>query len=344
VSASGSTTRTGHITVTGNGGSVQFTVSQGACTYSFTPPTASFSSSGGSGLTVALAAGCAWAASSDQPWLTITSATSGTGNVTMTYSVAANATATIRTGHITATGNGGSAQFTVTQDPPPCNPYVVTPQVDFLPTAGGSRNATLTAGCAWTASSDQPWLTISPTSGSSNATIVYTWQTLAGTTNRIATVTITGAGGTAKIVLNQGPPTLITVTATPNPAPYRGTSGCNGLATWLYDETLSELRGVTATVTRIVDRIDGSIVNDVTVNHSIQGGTNRVYNYKWCYPTAAAGAGRAIQSTFSGSDVNGNTFSVTGPVVTLLDDPGTVIAGPAGAPTVGTGSGGATSR
>jgi hypothetical protein len=54
---------------------------------------------------------CFWAATSNDDWITITSGSSGTGNGMVTYSVAANATSSTRTGTITISGK----TFTVTQ-------------------------------------------------------------------------------------------------------------------------------------------------------------------------------------------------------------------------------------
>ena len=70
-----------------------------------------FSSNGGAGSVLfTLRTGCAWAASSSRSWLSITSATSGTGNGTIGYSVAAYSGPT-RTAALTI----GGALFSVTQ-------------------------------------------------------------------------------------------------------------------------------------------------------------------------------------------------------------------------------------
>jgi hypothetical protein len=70
----------------------------------------------GTTTTAALTAGCAWSLSSDALWITITSAASSTGNATVSYAVAIN-TGSARTGHITVTGSGGTAQLTIVQSP-----------------------------------------------------------------------------------------------------------------------------------------------------------------------------------------------------------------------------------
>ncbi|HBB96052.1 MAG TPA: hypothetical protein DC054_11740, partial [Blastocatellia bacterium] len=79
------------------------------CSYSLSPASQGFGSSGGSGsFGVSTSTGCAWAAVSDASWITTTS--SGSGNGTVNFAVAAN-TGVARTGTITV----GGQTFTVTQ-------------------------------------------------------------------------------------------------------------------------------------------------------------------------------------------------------------------------------------
>ena len=60
----------------------------GACAYTVSPTSGSFSSSGGTGtVSVASSAGCSWNAVSNSSWITITSGSSGTGSGTVYYSV-----------------------------------------------------------------------------------------------------------------------------------------------------------------------------------------------------------------------------------------------------------------
>ncbi|MDQ3013132.1 MAG: putative Ig domain-containing protein, partial [Acidobacteriota bacterium] len=82
------------------------------CRYDLTPNTQNFSSAGGSGsFTVNCAANCAWMAAALPAWLTITSSASGTGNGTITFTVAANS-GLPRTSSISVSGSS----FVVTQD------------------------------------------------------------------------------------------------------------------------------------------------------------------------------------------------------------------------------------
>jgi hypothetical protein len=76
-----------------------------ACGYSISPTSVSFSSSGGSG-TVNVTTGpiCAWTATSNVPWITITSATSGTTSGAVNYQVAPNTSVNTLTGTLTIAG------------------------------------------------------------------------------------------------------------------------------------------------------------------------------------------------------------------------------------------------
>jgi len=110
-----------------------FTISAAACTYSISPTSASpgAAQTTGSVTVTASGASCTWTATSNAPsWITITGGASGTGNGTVTYSVAANTSTSSRTGTITVQGQTPTVQgqtFTVTQanlSPPSAAPLL----------------------------------------------------------------------------------------------------------------------------------------------------------------------------------------------------------------------------
>jgi C1A family cysteine protease len=89
-----------------------------ACTYSISPKSKSFTSSGGTGsFSVTAGSSCGWTAQSTAQWISITSASNGTGNKTVTYSVSANVTTKSRTGSITIKDGSGKVAktFSITQ-------------------------------------------------------------------------------------------------------------------------------------------------------------------------------------------------------------------------------------
>lgn len=95
----------------------------GECSPVLDPSSQDFAKAGGTGsFALSIGAACAWSASSDTEWITITSAASGTGPATISFSVAANAGAA-RSGNISVSG----AIFAVTQET-----GIVQPQVSSV--------------------------------------------------------------------------------------------------------------------------------------------------------------------------------------------------------------------
>ena len=167
-----------------------------ACTYSIAPTTQNVGS-GNSSQRFTITTNrndCQWTASSDSVWLRV-SRTSGTGTSTVDYSIDANAATSARTATITAQNQ----TLRVTQDPatppppPVCN-YSVTPPSRNVGAANGSNNFTITTGpeCAWTASVDNGWVSLSSTSGKGTTSVSYSFETNPATASRTATITAQG--------------------------------------------------------------------------------------------------------------------------------------------------------
>lgn len=185
--------RMGTITIAGQ----TFTVTQAAvapCTYSLTPTTASSAAAGGIGtFAVSAGTGCAWTATSNAAWITVTSGASGSGTGTVAYLVANNA-GSARMGTITAAGQ----TFTVSQAAAPVEcTYTITPTSLSVNNSAQTRTVAVSAGssCAWTATSNTPWITItSGASGQGNGSVAFSIP--ANTTDNDRTGTITIAGRT----------------------------------------------------------------------------------------------------------------------------------------------------
>ena len=191
VAANTGSARSGTLTIGGNTFTVSQAAQQAACAYSISPATQSMSSAGGTGTSIAVSttAGCAWTAASNAGWLTIISGSSGTGNGTVAYSVAANTGTAARTGTLTI---GGQA-FTLNQAAS-CS-YSIDPVAQSLSAAAGAGTSiavSTAAGCAWTAASNAGWLTItSGSSGSGNGTVGFSVAANTGS-GRAGTLTIAG--------------------------------------------------------------------------------------------------------------------------------------------------------
>ncbi len=146
------------------------------CTYSLSPTRAEYSKDEADGhVSVRAPAGCAWTAVSDESWLTVTSGRSGSGDGTVSYSVARNTSAIDRSAKIaiadqvfalSQAGDTGICTFSV-------SPVQFEP---CMPAGSVSARVTTAAGCSWTANPDASWLKVSRTSGTGSADLTITFS------------------------------------------------------------------------------------------------------------------------------------------------------------------------
>lgn len=203
--ANGGAARTGTVTVTGGGLTRTVSVNQAGSgsTTGYLNLGATTLTGGGSGGTwnVGLSSNVAWTASSDATWLTV-SPTSGTGNATLSLRYGANpSTSANRVAVVTVSGGGLTRTITLTQSP--ATAYInLGASTLSASTYAGRWNIGLSSNVAWTASSNAAWLTVSPLSGTGNATLVLNYTANSGTA-RTGVVTVTGGGVTRTITLNQ---------------------------------------------------------------------------------------------------------------------------------------------
>ena len=201
---------------------VNFTVTgDTTCTFTIAPTSQNFPASGGSGNVNVTAArsDCAWTATSNAAFITINSGTPGSGNGTVNYSVAAN-TGAARTGTMTIAG----LTFTVTQDAgaTTCTYSIAPTSQSFGANGGtGSVNVTTQANCAWTATSNAGFITItSGTPGNGSGALNYSVAVNTSTSQRTGTMTIAGqtfavnqSGTTATAPLIRIEPTTLSFNA-----------------------------------------------------------------------------------------------------------------------------------
>ena len=215
VSANTGAARQGSVVIAG----LSYTVSQAAavpagCQFSVTPPAASFGTGGGEGvLQVAASAGnCSWAATSNEPWITVAPA-GGSGSGTVRYAVAANPGAA-RSGTVFIAGT----TVTVTQAGAPAAGCEVTaaPAAESFEAAGGDGTVRVTASagsCAWTAASNAPWISVTSSGGSGSGNLLYS---VAANTGAARTGTLTVAGSTVTVSqAAAAPPPACSVTVSP---------------------------------------------------------------------------------------------------------------------------------
>ena len=166
------------------------------CTYLVQPLTNTVPAAGGN-VTVSVVSPDAspWSASTDVPWISLAGGSSGSGNGSVTFTVAATS-GPARSGSATVAGQ----RVTVSQGVA-CS-YSIAPASATIPSSGGSGKIAVTAGegCEWTASSPSSWLSVTPgAKGTGSGEVVYTAAPTTGP-GRSATMTIAGQTFT----LNQG--------------------------------------------------------------------------------------------------------------------------------------------
>ena len=200
-------TRSGTLTIAGQ----TFTVNQAAapCSYSVNPTLTTPPASGANGvLTITTSSNCPWSANSNAGFLTIVPPTTGMGNGSVAYNVSANGvsarSAQINVNGATMTVNQFGTGPTVALNRTTLN-YGATISGSTVTAQTSSQIVRLTQSAGpnvpWTASSNQPWLTISPTSGTGPRTLTVSVNPAGlgagGQLSGAITFNFTGAGSFA---------------------------------------------------------------------------------------------------------------------------------------------------
>ena len=189
------------------------TGSSGA-TLSVSPTSLTVGSAAGSTGTFNITSNLSWTVSSNQTWLSVSPA-SGSNNGTVTVTAQAN-TGSARTATVTVSAPGATSQtVTVTQNAAGVTLSVSPTSLSVAAAAGSTGTFNITSNTSWTVSSNQTWLTASPTSGSNNAAVTVTAQQNTGAA-RTATVTVSATGATSQ-----------TVTVTQSGTGSGGNENCN---------------------------------------------------------------------------------------------------------------------
>ncbi|MEI6154444.1 MAG: BACON domain-containing carbohydrate-binding protein, partial [Deltaproteobacteria bacterium] len=162
------------------------------CSFTLTSSQQSFSSNGGEGSVqlTASSSSCSWTATPAADWITIKSGSTGTGNGTVTYSVAANTEIVPRTGAIAV----DTLTFTVTE----AEKSILSATTQNFPVEGGTGSFNVVAPSSapslqWTAESDNWWITIiNGNAGMGNGTVTFMVASNPETASRTGTITVSG--------------------------------------------------------------------------------------------------------------------------------------------------------
>jgi Viral BACON domain/Putative binding domain, N-terminal len=166
--------------------------------------------------------GCTWSAQSSVPWLTVSPA-SGTGDTTLTLTVAANTTASELSGSVTV----NDQRIVVTQSgitSNPCATLQLGREGDQIApnglTGGTSFGVTADSQCSWQAYSNANWITLTAgRGGTANGIVTYLVEPNASPQPRNGTITV----GPKTFTVDQ-----LGVTGTGDSSPGGGGGGADG--------------------------------------------------------------------------------------------------------------------
>ncbi len=208
ITANSGPPRSGSVTV----GRASLSVTQAgvdaACNYDVSPATENLDrNSTQREIAISTTSNCSWEATSNFPWITFDSPSSGHGSATLRYRVSANGAGS-RTGHITVVGSGAAPPVsyvtTVNQAGLECT-YEVTPLSVSVGAAATSFPIAVSApnGCSWSAQALSGFISLSSGgNGNGNGSAQFNVQENAGGT-RTGTVQISWTGGHRNVPITQ---------------------------------------------------------------------------------------------------------------------------------------------
>ena len=225
---------------------------------------------GGQIAVTAAAADCAWTAAPGASWITIQGAPGGTGSGPLRFTVAANPNPAPRAGTLVVAGTTVSITQAATPAPPPCT-FAISPNpvtVGFAGDGDIDLHVVTTAGCAWTATSQASWITVTGrSSGTGDGHVHIAVAATLLITGRTGTVLVEGQTVTVNQagILNQEVTFSGTITNLSGSCPNRSfsmsgmTIVANGGTNYPGKDECSDLRDGRAARVRGIGQADGSI-------------------------------------------------------------------------------------
>ena len=193
--------RTATITVTGGGltrtltltqaGAVNSSLAVSPLSVSLPPRADTFS--------LNVTSNVSWTGVDNQTWLTVPLA-AGTGNGRIRLQFTANTGVGTRTATLSVNGGGLTRNITVTQA---AAALTIAPTALNVPASAGNSTLNVTGNVVWTATDNQSWITLMPTTGTGNGAVNVAYTANPSALARTGTITITGNGLTRVITLAQ---------------------------------------------------------------------------------------------------------------------------------------------
>jgi len=148
----------------------------------------------GSTATFDVISNVSWSVVSDQTWLMVNAST-GSGNGTVTLTSEENPTTKERTAVVTVSAPGVTSQkVTVTQASGVAILSVSSISLGIGAIEGSTASFNVASNTTWSASSDQAWLSLNPSSGTGNGTVTVTSEANLAVNERIVTITVSAYG------------------------------------------------------------------------------------------------------------------------------------------------------
>lgn len=197
--------RTGSVIIAGGRSTIMQAASGPSCLSTIDPGRQTIGAAGGAGTPIGVStSGCQWTAASNAPWIRVMAGATGSGSGLVAFSVEAN-TGAERIGALTIAGHTATITQTAADAPPPpppspsACPSTISPAENGIDGFGGPGHqvaVTTPSTCAWTAVSNDAWITITDgASGTGNGKVTYSVAINTGAARR-GTLTIAGRTAT----------------------------------------------------------------------------------------------------------------------------------------------------
>ena len=196
-SNTGSSSRSGTVTIRGGEYTQTVTITQEGALLNVSPGNLTFASNGGT-KSVSVTSNLSWSVTDNQSWITVSPA-SGSGNGTVSITCSSNIGSFSRSGTLTISGGGLTKTIEVTQEGDII--LEVSGSTLFFPKSELTKTFTITSTTSWEITDDSSWITVTPATGSGNATI--TVRCLPTSVNRIGQVTVSSGGITRHVTIRQ---------------------------------------------------------------------------------------------------------------------------------------------
>ncbi len=201
---SSSSSRTAMVTITSGAMVETVVVTQEAAQLQVSPQSLSLAPAAQSGKGVSITSNVFWTVSTAASWLQLSPSSGSHNDSLLITATSANTGSSPRTAAVTVSGGGHSKTVNVVQQAPE---MFITPQsITLTSSANASQTVTLNSNVSWTTTADDPWITVTPASGSNNS--MLTIEATTANTDSVArngTVTISGGGLSVNVSVTQEP-------------------------------------------------------------------------------------------------------------------------------------------